>query len=296
MAVNATVEEQAVVNASVSARATVTAGKSDTSFLKGDKGDKGDPGRAATITAGNTTTLTPGSDATVTNSGTSLDAVFNFGIPAGFDGQDGQDGQDGFSPVVSSEAITGGHRITIEDAEGTTTVDVMDGVDGQDGHDGVGIPAAGTTGQLLAKKSNTDYDSEWVNAPAVPSAATATPIVDGTGAVGTSAKYAREDHVHPTDTSRASATDLSTLSGAFKAFTVTLSSSGWSSNTQTVSDAKFIASGYSYIVSPASASFADYGAAQVYADDVSTNGSMTFHCTDAPSSNLTVNVVRVVAS
>lgn len=31
--------------------------------------------------------------------------------------------------------------------------------------------------------------------------ATATPLVDGTAAVGTSLKYAREDHVHPTDTS-----------------------------------------------------------------------------------------------
>lgn len=38
--------------------------------------------------------------------------------------------------------------------------------------------------------------------------ATAAPIVDGTAAVGTSAKYAREDHVHPTDTSRAAASDL----------------------------------------------------------------------------------------
>lgn len=36
--------------------------------------------------------------------------------------------------------------------------------------------------------------------------ATAAPIVDGTAAVGTSAKYAREDHVHPTDTSRAAST------------------------------------------------------------------------------------------
>jgi len=36
--------------------------------------------------------------------------------------------------------------------------------------------------------------------------ATATPLVDGTAAVGTSAKYAREDHVHPTDTSRAAST------------------------------------------------------------------------------------------
>jgi len=33
--------------------------------------------------------------------------------------------------------------------------------------------------------------------------ATATPLMDGTGAVGTATKYAREDHRHPTDTSRA---------------------------------------------------------------------------------------------
>lgn len=139
--------------------------------------------------------------------------------------------------------------------------------------------------------------------------ATATPLMDGTAAVGSSDKFAREDHVHPTDTSRASQTDMTTAQGnisslqsgkadasSFKAFTVTLSSSGWSANAQTVSDAKFLASGYSYIVSPASASFADYGAAQIYADDVSSDGSMTFHCDSAPSSNLTVNVVRVVAS
>ena len=33
-------------------------------------------------------------------------------------------------------------------------------------------------------------------------AASATPLMDGTAAVGSSAKYAREDHVHPSDTSR----------------------------------------------------------------------------------------------
>ena len=37
----------------------------------------------------------------------------------------------------------------------------------------------------------------------MPTPATATPLMDGTAAVGTSIKYAREDHVHPTDTSRA---------------------------------------------------------------------------------------------
>lgn len=41
--------------------------------------------------------------------------------------------------------------------------------------------------------------------------ASATPKMDGTGAVGTSAKYAREDHVHPVDTSRMAASLLTRL-------------------------------------------------------------------------------------
>ena len=36
--------------------------------------------------------------------------------------------------------------------------------------------------------------------------ATASPLMDGTAAVGTSVKYAREDHVHPSDTAKADAT------------------------------------------------------------------------------------------
>lgn len=88
--------------------------------------------------------------------------------------------------------------------------------------------------------------------------------------------------------------DFSSLSNSFDSFTITLASASWSSNTQTVSDLKFIASGYAYIVSPASASFTDYSTAQIWADDVSTDGQMTFHCTDVPSSNLTVNIARVV--
>jgi hypothetical protein len=46
-------------------------------------GQKGD---AATIQVGTVTTLPPGSPATVTNSGTSSAAVFDFGIPSGADG------------------------------------------------------------------------------------------------------------------------------------------------------------------------------------------------------------------
>ena len=77
---------------------------------------------------------------------------------------DGADGQDGVSPTISSSSITGGHRLTITDANGTSTVDVMNGADGQDGQQGPagpGVPAGGTTGQVLKKKSGTDYDTEW---------------------------------------------------------------------------------------------------------------------------------------
>lgn len=80
-----------------------------------------------------------------------------------------------------------------------------------------------------------------------------------------------------------------------KSFTVTLSASGWSNNAQTVSNSDFVTSGYAYVVSPVSGSFSDYGAAQIYADNVTTSGKMTFHCTDVPSTALTVNIVRVVS-
>lgn len=45
-----------------------------------------------------------------------------------------------------------------------------------------------------------------------PSAASATPSMDGTAAVGTSAKYAREDHVHPSDTTKVDKVDGKGLS------------------------------------------------------------------------------------
>lgn len=49
----------------------------------------------------------------------------------------------------------------------------------------------GANWQLVGNYVNSTY-----------TAASATPLMDGTGAVGSSAKYAREDHVHPSDTSK----------------------------------------------------------------------------------------------
>lgn len=79
-------------------------------------------------------------------------------------------------------------------------------------------------------------------------------------------------------------------------FTVTLTSNGWSNNTQTITDSRFATSGYAYTVSPASASRTAYNDSNVYADDVTVATMMTFHCDSAPSSNLTVNVIRMVSA
>lgn len=47
-----------------------------------------------------------------------------------FKGEPGNDGEDGFSPVVTVTAISGGHRVSITDENGTKTFNVMNGSDG----------------------------------------------------------------------------------------------------------------------------------------------------------------------
>lgn len=51
-------------------------------------------------------------------------------------GPQGNPGANGTSASVSSETITGGHRLTITSASGTTIVDVMDGAKGDTGSTG----------------------------------------------------------------------------------------------------------------------------------------------------------------
>lgn len=83
-----------------------------------------------TITIGTTTTLPAGSSATVTNSGTATDPIFNFGIPKGDTGAAGQDGTDGTSagfgtPTASVDANVGTPSVTIT-ASGPDTAKVFD--------------------------------------------------------------------------------------------------------------------------------------------------------------------------
>lgn len=88
-----------------------------------------------------------------------------------------------------------------------------------------GIQKNGTTVTITNKIANIDIptatsdltnDSGFITSADIPEGAAASatvPSMDGTAAVGTETRFARGDHVHPTDTSRASASDVTTLTG-----------------------------------------------------------------------------------
>jgi hypothetical protein len=79
--------------------------------VQGEQGVQGVPGDAATVNVGTTSTLAPGSSATVANSGTTSAAVFDFGIPEGVQGPPGLDGTG--APVFGQVAKMDAGTITI---------------------------------------------------------------------------------------------------------------------------------------------------------------------------------------
>ena len=110
-----------------------------------------------TITIGTTSTLPAGSSATVTNSGTPTDPIFNFGIPkgdTGATGADGADGDDGFSPYVTLGTKVGRDQpVTITDSEGDHTFHVYDG---EGGSIDTFIGTCNDSGSVAAKTATVD--------------------------------------------------------------------------------------------------------------------------------------------
>ena len=163
------------------------------------------------------------------------------------------------------DAVAGKVNKSGDTMTGPLTVKVLKGTNNIDY--GGALPATATEGQIFFQTSAPHYEL---------------PAGGATGAV--LVKNSNNDR------------DVKwSLDNVAKSFTVTLSSSSWSNNVQTVSNANFFASGFGYIVTPAGESFVDYAAASIYADNVTTNGSMTFHCARLPVSDLTVNIMRMVS-
>lgn len=82
---------------------------------------------------------------------------------AGPQGSAGADGEDGFSPTVAVADITGGHRVTITDAEGPHSFDVMDGKDGTGGEGTAGVTSFnGRDGAVTPQEG--DYTAALVGA------------------------------------------------------------------------------------------------------------------------------------
>ena len=81
-----------------------------------------------------------------------------------YNGKDGIDGQG--ATIAVGEVTTGaaGTQASVTNS-GTANAAVLDFTipKGADGTNGVGVPAGGTTGQVLKKKSGADYDAEWAN-------------------------------------------------------------------------------------------------------------------------------------
>jgi len=139
-------------------------------------------GAAGQVAVGTTTTLSAGSPATVSNSGTTYNAVLNFGIPQGIQGT----------------AATIAVGTTTTTAPGTSATVTNSGTSGSAVFNfgipkGAGVQAGGTTGQALVKNSNTDYDTTWTTITGTLSyqgswnASTNTPTL--TSSVGTNGYY-----------------------------------------------------------------------------------------------------------
>lgn len=129
--VGSTTTGAAGTNASVTNSGTTSAAILDFTIPRGAAGQDGQdgaPGAAATIAVGTTSTGAAGSSASVTNSGTSSAAVFDFVIPKGDTGAAGQDGAPGAAATITVGSTTTGTPGTLATVtnSGTSSAAVLD--------------------------------------------------------------------------------------------------------------------------------------------------------------------------
>lgn len=94
-----------------------------------------------------------------------LIAIGDLQGPRGVHGLQGTPGNNGIAIELQKTATHVQWRYINGEWSNLIALADITGAQGIAGANGVGVPAAGTTGQLLAKNSNTDYDTEWIDPP-----------------------------------------------------------------------------------------------------------------------------------
>lgn len=155
---------------------------------KGDKGDRGEQGIQGVQGAKGETGAqgqkgADGTPATHRWSGTTLYITSASGTSSanlkgekGDRGDAGASGTNGFSPTVAVSNISGGHRVSITDKNGTKNFDVLDGAKGDKGDKGE-TGANGKDGKTPEK--GVDYFTEADKAEMVSAVISALPVYDG---------------------------------------------------------------------------------------------------------------------
>lgn len=144
--------------------------------LKGEAGVNGTNGTDGDDGVGIVSILYKETDASGNNVYTvslSDSTSYDITCPKGANGTNGTNGTDGvgISSITFKETDSSGNNVYTVTLTNSSSYDItaprgpqgQTGPAGADGSDGEGVPTGGTTGQVLAKASGTDYDTEWVN-------------------------------------------------------------------------------------------------------------------------------------
>jgi Major tropism determinant N-terminal domain len=140
------------------------------------------------------------------------------------------------SGLIPVKNITGSGDVTVSSSSGTFTI--SSSISGT--YAPLNSPAFSGTPTVPTAAADTNTTQIASTAFVLGQASSSSPLMDGTAATGTSNRYARADHVHPTDTSRAA------LSGATFTGPVTIPSGTGNFNTLTVSNTSVSLSGHTH--------------------------------------------------
>ena len=145
----------------------------------GPAGPQGPAGTTPTIQIGNVSTVSAGSSASVTNSGTSTALVLNFEIPQGAKGEIGDIGPQGIQGPAGTNATITGATASVTNTTGTPSVTVtaggtessrsfdfaFTGLRGEireKGDTGAGLPTTGGgNNEVLVSGPNGGTDASW---------------------------------------------------------------------------------------------------------------------------------------